>query len=399
MYILYAMTVTLVFFLQKEISEVHKKLSTLAIQSIPPTLPWTNRQLVTSPHPSPVIASVSVAPTNSDARLLSNQKVAASYTPQDSFRTSQQTSVNNSSSSVKSQFSNSPHSVTNQHLDQFGHGKHSSPFIQAQKSPLNYDVMDSLDSHGNSSIFINNGSEIKVPDSSSFKELTPVGDGFTADYSSEYLHHAPLPPPLSIALQVPTLSNSIANTASSKITHTSAGGFVNVNSGPMFDVTGFLNSLTGVKREDSESNPQFLSNENATDSLSSTSIPTHLSVTTTSSSPLLPVSMLQVADTQPSVCQEHVPQTVDVSGPILSRKDSQLGLSPPLQGLEAPDLSVSVFSTATEEILNSKENINHHDMLTKNQMAMGNMLLHSEQGAPKQNVNGWFSLSSHISDS
>lgn len=397
---------------QREISEVHKKLSTLAIQAIPPI---QARQLATTPKsfPSPPIPSTSVARTKSQIE----QNVTARDTNAKQFFHQPSLNSSPSISSMKSECKPHPVLDQNAHLphlmpNQSDHGNHSSPYIRAQKSPLNYNVTpfwgssDSCDSSQNFGDIVPD----TIKDLSSYKELTPVSDGFVAgdpplEYTLSADSYAPPPPPLSIALQVPSLESVRTNTKSSEIIYTAPKSSVGANNGPTVDVTGFLNSLKAVENKNLDDSPHFLY---VTDPLSSSILTSgHVSLVTTMPS-LLSISATSLLGVQPSLQKEPIAQSVDVSEPVSSPTSSVMSsnietllqpndLSTFQQGLQAPDLSVSLFSAATEDSPNTNRSLNPHEGWTKTPMVVGNMLLHPQQAPSKQN--GWFSLASHVSHS
>ena len=294
-----------------------------------------------------------------------------------------------------------------QHVSSDKHvfGGLSSPYIQAQQSPLSYSNSVS------SSPSVTEGmDELSIdpslkPDplpasTNSFQELTPdpsSSRSATSDFKVEGPPYkdvstlddsfAPPPPPLSVALQVPTL-----NTGLTAATH---GPMGSTSGGLAFDVAGLLDSLgkmsTSEKLEDksssqtptpttihytltaSNTNPQSIATKNST-------IP----------NPLPPHVSLQLP---PSTTHHHFTQAPSESDTVTVTSQPNTG-----QGLQAPDLSLSLFSTGTE--------VPEHSLDVKQgqgMVASGKKHLHGDpklaghsqlEGKPKS---GWFALTSHVS--
>ncbi len=416
-----------VCFSQREVSDVHKKLST-----------WTNKQTLAASQtlPSHQILSTGVAPTKSEVKdntipkevetSVSNRMCGTS---EQLYHPSHQTVLSRSPTTSVSSFESIPiaHPVPSQRAPlhritpTLGQPSHASPYIQAQLSPLNYDMTTStskLDGGGLSSGFISRKESKDLEVTLATESEFAAGDSPHDNMSTFNDSYAPPPPPLSIALQVPVL------TTPSEIMRTSVDPLssLKTNSDLMFDVAGFLTDLgkLGTVEENefvpySPSSP-FSSHTRKTASRTSlistnsqvsfpayttSAITNHppLPTTSTATTPALP--NMQAFQQKPSVnvVKPEISLTTNTTTKLTTKLSPLKGLPTPQQGLQAPDLSMSLFSTITEQQENSpvvRGSLIPEETCVKNSMVGDNMLLHSHPQRGQLKQNGWFALTSHV---
>lgn len=376
---------------QKEVSDVHKKLSTLAIQSLQPNQYWSNKlpplsSSITVPTQWKSLDSLAVTCTPSIDQRESvvthtiTQPLATTNTPEGKTEgpfylspthTGEYTGLNAPSVTSHKQppLYSAPSPLTQLHQVSLAseHAQGSTPFIQAQQSPLSYSgttsfaPVPSINAQHNivhSSTSINDQSKLLstelAPSSTMHGKHSPMNNSY-----------APPPPSLSVALQVPPLSKALTSNTTTTEASVPSTTSTSIN-GPMFDVADFLTSLGKLEHLPTVEQNSYHTQHTPTTANMLTTDATHSSGTTCTQPPKSALSAPVVSNT---VATQHV--------------------------LQAPDLSMSLcsFVTDTEQL---ECNAVKQDSRPVNAFYEESKNLYHTETSKQQH--GWFALTSHIAN-